>query len=573
MTATDAIVIRGGQVADGSGKAPFEADVAIAGGRIVEVGKVARGAAREIDARGKLVMPGIVDPHTHYDAQLTWQARVTPSTMNGVTTVLVGNCGVGFAPCAPADRETLMYLMEGVEDIPIEVLRTGLPWQWASFPEFLDFLGSRRYDADVAAQVPHSAVRVHVMGERGVKRAESSAQERARMRAIVAEAVRAGALGFSTSRSMSHRTPDDAHIPSYGAAEEELAAAADGLRDAGGGWFQLITDFEDADGEFGILRRLAERAGRPMTISLLQKDHKPQQWRYLLERIAEANAAGNRITAQVTSRATGVLLGFELSENPFSGRASWKAVDHLPFEQKLARLRDPEFRRRLCAETTDAELARRHNDWARQFPLGEPVDYEPKADNSVAARAQREGRAPAEVAYDLMMANEGRGLLYRPMSNYSEGNLDAVREMLAHPDSLLGLGDGGAHVGHLCDSSVMPFLLTHWTRDRRRGELFPLGWAVKRLTRDNALALGLHDRGLIAPGYKADVNVLDYAALKLGTPYVAYDQPGGGKRVLQECTGIETTLLSGVPVHWRGEPTGDLPGRLVRGAQPEPSAS
>lgn len=569
MSDSHTLVIRGGQVVDGSGAEPVFADVAVQDGRIVEVGKVSGKGAREIDAAGHLVMPGFIDPHTHYDAQMTWQNRLTPSTTHGVTTLVVGNCGVGFAPCAPADREALMYLMEGVEDIPGEVMREGLPWAWTSFPEFVDFIGSRSYDADVATQVPHSAVRVNVMGERGIDRAPATEDDLRRMRALVAEGLRAGALGFSTSRSGSHRTPDERHVPSYGADEAELTAIAQGLRDAGAGWFQLISDFDDLDAELGMLQRLAERAGRPMTLSLLQKDHKPEQWREILARVAAANAKGLEITAQATTRATGVLLGFELSENVFSSRPSWQAVEALPFERRLEHLRDPAFRRRLCSEQTALDSAGRHNAWKKIYPLGNPVNYEPAPERSIAAIAEREGRAPDLVAYDLMMENNGRGILYRAMSNYSYGNLDAVREMLAHPNTLVGLGDGGAHLGHLCDSSVMSFMLTHWARDRAatRGGTFPIGWAVKRLTRDNAWALGLRDRGQIAPGQRADINIIDHARMQLGVPEVAYDLPGGGKRILQACSGILTTLVCGIPVHWNGEPTGDLPGRLVRGSQ------
>ncbi|MGE0797449.1 MAG: amidohydrolase family protein, partial [Lautropia sp.] len=425
---------------DGTGAPPSRADVAVRDGSIVAVGPDAARelpGAREIDASGHLVIPGLVDPHTHYDAQLSWQNRLTPSTMNGVTTLVVGNCGVGFAPCAPADRRTLMFLMEGVEDIPLEVMEKGLPWSWSSFPEFMDFVAARRFDADVCTQLPHSALRVFVMGDKAMERGASSEAERTRMRALVAQAVRAGAFGFSTSRSRSHRAPDGRHVPSYDAAEGELAAAADGLRDAGGGWLQLITDFDDAQAEFGMLRRLVERSGRPMTISMLQKDAKPGQWREVLEMIAQANRDGLQITGQVSTRATGVLLGFELSENPFTGRPAWKEIAALPFAQQIERLRDQQFRTRLLSEPTDAEFADRHNRWERLFPLGDPPGYEPAPEQSVAAMARREGRMPDEVAFDVMMRDGGRGILYRPMSNYAEGNLDAVREMLEHPNSLV----------------------------------------------------------------------------------------------------------------------------------------
>ena len=513
------LVIRGGTVVDGTGGDPFEADIAIA--RIGAIGRNLPAGDDEIDARGKLAVPGFVDVHTHYDAQVTWGERLTPSSWNGVTTALLGNCGVGFAPCRPERREMLVKLMEGVEDIPEVVLTEGLPWNWESFPEFLDAIGSRRFDIDIATQVPHAALRVHVMGERGAAREPATELDRGEMARLAAEGIRAGALGFSTSRTLNHRTLDGRPTPTLDAAEAELAAIAGALGGEDVGWLQVVSDFDEPDEEFALLRRLVERSGRPMSITLLQTEADPARWRILLDRIGEANRDGLRITGQVRSRPTSVLLGFELSRNPFMDRPSYARVADLPFAERLAAL------------------------------------------------AARDGRTPEEVAYDLLLQDGGRGLLYLPTTNYAGGNLDVVHEMIADPNTLLGLGDGGAHVGIMCDATATSYTLTHWTRDRRGG-LFPLPWAIKRLTSDNAAAIGLDDRGTLRIGARADINVIDYDRLRLRPPAVAYDLPAGGKRLVQRTDGFVATIVSGETVYRGGEATGALPGRLLRGPQPAP---
>jgi N-acyl-D-aspartate/D-glutamate deacylase len=560
------LVIRNGTVIDGTGTEPFEADVALDAGNIVAIGKIAERGAEEIDARGMLVTPGFVDPHTHYDGQATWSSRITPSSWNGVTTTLFGNCGVGFAPCKPSQREMLVKLMEGVEDIPEVVLTEGLPWNWQSFPDFLGALAARQYDMDIAAQVPHAALRVFVMGERGAEREPATEHDRAEMARLAAEGIRAGALGFSTSRTLNHKTLDGRSIPTLDAAEAELAAIAGALKDVGKGWMQVISDFDDVEAEFSMLRRLVARSGRPMAITILQRDNRPEEWRRLCGWIAEAHAAGLPMLGQVLTRPTGILLGFEISQNPFVNRPSYRRIAALPFEQRIAILRQPEFRARLIAESSESQgMARRVEKWDRIFPLGDPPDYEPPADASVAAIAGRQGRDAAQVAYDLLLQRDGKAILYRPLSNYSYGNLDTVHDMLTHDATIVGLGDGGAHVGVLCDSSAISYLLTHWTRDRSRGPKLPLPWAIKRLTSDSANAIGLTDRGVIAPGYKADINVIDYDHLQLRQPEVVYDLPSGGRRLVQRADGYVTTIVSGVPVYREGQPTGALPGRLVRG--------
>jgi N-acyl-D-aspartate/D-glutamate deacylase len=425
---------------------------------------------------------------------------------------------------------------------------------------------------DVATQVPHAALRVFVMGDRGAEREPANQQDRAEMARLAAEGIVAGALGFSTSRTLNHKTLDGRSIPTLNAEEAELEAIALALRDVGEGWMQVISDFDNVEDEFALLRRLVDVSGRPMAITLLQRDSKPEDWRRLAGWIAEANAVGLPMLGQVLTRPTGVLLGFEISQNPFVDRPSYQAIASLPFDQRLAILRDPAFRARLISENSTGEgMSRRVSRWDRIFPLGDPPNYEPPPEASVAAIAERSGRSPEDVAYDLLLERDGKAILYRPLSNYSYGNLDTVHDMLQHDATIVGLGDGGAHVGVLCDSSAISYMLTHWTRDRTRGAKFPLPWAIKRLTRDSATAIGLNDRGVIAPGYKADVNVIDYDRLQLRPPEVVYDLPSGGRRLIQRTDGYVATIVSGVQVYRDGEHTGALPGRLVRGAQSAPS--
>jgi N-acyl-D-aspartate/D-glutamate deacylase len=562
------LVIRNGTIVDGSGGDPYEANLAVTDGKITAIGGDIPKGAEEIDARGRLVTPGFVDVHTHYDAQVTWSDRLSPSSWNGATTVLFGNCGVGFAPCHEDQHDMLINLMEGVEDIPEVVLNEGLPWNWHSFPDFLDAIAARSYDVDVAAQVPHAALRVYVMGQRGADREPATEQDRRRMAELTVEGLRAGALGFSTSRTLNHRSADGKHIPTLRAEEAELTAIAHGMREAGTGWMQIVSDFEDQDDEIGLFRRLAKESSRPVTISLLQSDARPGGWRELMTQIDEANDAGLRITAQVRSRPTSVLLGLELSQNPFMGRPSYKRIAHLPFPERLAQLRQPEFRARILAEAFEgSRRAKRVERWDRRYPLGDPPDYEPTAESSIAARAAREGRSAEEVVYDLLTEGDGKGILYLPVTNYAGGNLDVVREMISSPNSLLGLGDGGAHVGIMCDATATSYTLTHWTRDRGRGALFPVSWAIKRLAADNAAAIGLNDRGLLRAGMKADINILDYDNLRLRRPEIVYDLPAGGKRLIQRTDGFDATIVSGAVVYRHGEATGALPGRLIRGTR------
>ena len=568
MAREASLIIRGGTLVDGTGAAPYEADIAIGDGRILEIGKISARAAEEIDAKGLIVTPGFVDIHTHYDAQATWSSRLLSSSINGVTTALLGNCGVGFAPCRPERRDMLVKLMEGVEDLPEVVLTEGLPWNWESFPEYMDALDARPYDMDVAAMVTHAPLRVHVMGEAAEAHAVATPEQCAEMARLTAEGLAAGALGFSTSRAIAHRTLDGRHIPTLGTPEEELETIARAIRAQGSGWMQVISDFDDPEDEFARLQRIAAASGRPMTFSLLQRESKPGLWRWLLGKVESAHEAGVPMYGQVMGRPVGLMFGFELSQHPFLMRASYQAIAHLPFEQRIAALRDPALRARIIAEPTeDPALKVRLNNWEKIFPLGDPPDYEPPPEKSVAAMAAARSMDPAALCYDLMLEQDGRAILNRPILNYADGDLTAIRNMVTHPHTLMGLGDGGAHVGYICDASCMTHMLVHWARDRARGPRLPLEFVVKRISRDNAHALGLKDRGVLAVGKKADINVIDFGRLGLEMPKMHYDLPAGGKRLIQKADGYVATIVAGTPVYREGEATGALPGRLVRGAK------
>jgi len=569
------LVIRGGTIADGLGGELYEGDVAVSAGRIVEVGRVAAQGAAEIDAKGKLVTPGFVDVHTHYDGQVTWSQDISPSSQNGVTTAIMGNCGVGFAPCKPGDRERLIQLMEGVEDIPEPVLAAGLPWQWESYPDYLDWLSQRSYDIDFGSQLPHAALRVHVMGDRGARRDPATAEDNKQMAALAYEAVKAGALGFSTSRTLNHRTSTGDFTPTLKAGEDELTAIAQGMQKAGGSVLQFVLDASTFAEDLPMMLRVAENTRCRVAFSLGQGYQNPRGYRGVLDRIGEASRTkGLSITTQVAARPIGLLLGLELSRNPFQTHPSYKAIAKLPLPERIARLRDPAVRAAILAEaasTTDDPLFFRPN-YDRMFLLGDPPDYEQPPENTLGARATREGRKPEELAYDAMLEQDGRGMLYVPFANYADGNLDAVREMLLDPHSVPGLSDGGAHCGIICDASFPTYLLSHWTRDRSRGERLSIPFVVASQARKTALSVGLKDRGVIGAGYKADLNVIDYDRLKLRPPEVHYDLPMGGRRLLQPIDGYEATIVSGTVTQRGGKPTGARPGRLVRGVRPDPKA-
>ena len=571
MSESPDLVIRGGTIADGRGGDLFEADVAIRDGRISEVGKVSGKGRDEIDARGKLVAPGFVDIHTHYDGQVTWSHDITPSSQNGVTTAVMGNCGVGFAPCRPDDHLRLIQLMEGVEDIPEPVLSAGIPWSWESFPDYMDWLAKRGFDIDIGAQLPHAALRVYVMGERGARRDPSTPEDNEAMAKLAREAVRSGALGFSTSRTLNHRTSTGDFTPTLKAGEDELTAIAKAMHGEGRSVLQFVLDLSTLHEDLPMMLRVAEKTRCPISFSITQNDRAPERWRQTLAEINAAAAKGLSITAQIAARPVGLMLGLELSRNPFQTHPSYKAIAHLPLKERLTRLHQPEVRAAILGEsasTTDDPLFFKPN-YDKMYLLGDPPDYEQPPENALGAQARRSGKRPEELAYDAMLSDEGRGMLYVPFLNYADGNLDATREMLCDPRSVPGLSDGGAHCGIICDASFPTYLLTHWTRDRKRGEKLSIPFVVAAQSRKTALSVGLYDRGVIAPGYKADVNVIDYDNLHLHPPKVHYDLPVGGRRLLQQVDGYEATIVSGHITRRAGSATGARPGRLVRGAQGE----
>jgi N-acyl-D-aspartate/D-glutamate deacylase len=562
------LVIRNGTVIDGSGAPRFVADVAVQDGRIADVGRSLAPGKREIDADGLIVAPGFVDIHTHYDGQATWDPFVTPSSWHGVTTTVFGNCGVGFAPVRPGQSGYLINLMEGVEDIPGTVLSEGVKFNWESFPGYLAALDSMTRAVDVAAQLPHGALRFYVMGDRGAEHAEvPTEREIEEMARLTEEALRAGALGFTTSRTTKHRARDGRFTPSLSAREAELFGIAQGMKRAGSGVLQVNSDF--GPGEFEALEAAAALAGRPLSCLLVQVDAQPKLWRETLDQIHGVRKAGRAANAQVGSRPIGIIMGLETTAHPFAGHPAWLAMKDLSPGERYRRLRaDPELRRKLIEEPT-GNGARQWMAEAlhKMFPIGERPDYEPDAANSVAEIAKRSGRRPLEVALEEMMARDGKGLLMLPFENYAYGSLDVVHEMITDPATVLGVADGGAHVGVICDASSPTSLLTLWGRDRTRGPKLSLEFLIAKQTRGTAEAYGLRDRGLLKSGHKADINVIDFDALHLRRPEVVYDLPTGGRRLIQRAAGYRHTFVSGVETIREDELTGERPGRLVRGAQ------
>jgi N-acyl-D-amino-acid deacylase len=566
------LVIRGGTIVDGTGAPPTSGDVAVDGGRISAVGRVDADAVEVIDATGCLVTPGFVDVHTHYDGQVTWDPTLSPSSWHGVTTVVMGNCGVGFAPARPDRHEWLVGLMEGVEDIPGAALTAGIRWGWETFPEFLDFLDAQPLAIDVATQVPHGAVRGYVMGERGARNQPATPDDIAEMAKLVREGIEAGALGVSTSRTIAHKAIDGEPVPGTFAAEEELFGMGRALADAGAGVFELAPagvmgeDLGAADREMEWMRRLAGEINRPVTFALIQHDLDPDQWRRMLDLALEAHDDGVPIRPQVAGRPLGLLLGLQ-TFHPLRDRPSYRNLEALPLDEKVARLRDPAVRAAILSEAPPARdgiEAFIGLGLDRIFRLGEPPDYEPAAEESIAAIATRDGRDPWELFYDLLLENDGRELLLRPLLGYSNFTQDPIREMILHPTSALGLGDGGAHVGAICDASIETYMLTHWVRDRSRGERLPVELVVRKMTSDTATLYGMHDRGTIEVNKKGDLNVIDLERLVLHRPEMHFDLPAGARRLLQTADGYTATIVSGQVIRRDGRDTGALPGALVR---------
>jgi len=560
------LIIRGGTVLDGTGSPARTADVAITGGVITEVGQVGGTTTQELDADGLLVTPGLVDIHVHYDGQATWDNRLIPSAWHGVTTVVAGNCGVGFAPVRPADHDRLIQLMEGVEDIPGAALHEGLPWTWQSFPEFLDALDGRPYDVDLATHVPHGALRLHVMGERGAQREMATPEDIEAMAALAGQAIEAGAIGFSTSRTRNHRSSNGELTPTLTADADELLGIARAVGATGRGVLQVVSDFDDVDAEFGLFRSLAEASGRPLSFSLAGVVE--ATWRRQLELLEQANAEGVTMRGQAAARAIGILLGLQCTLNPLMTNSAFRELAALPVPELAKAMADPSVKERVLAAAA-SEGRGLLSGFDRMFELGDPPDYEPDASTSVQARADREVRDPLELTYELLAADEGRTFLYMPIINWFDGNLDAVGEMLAHEHTVPGLSDGGAHVGTICDVSFPTTLLSYWGRDRDHGRL-ELPYLVRQHTKDTAETVGLLDRGVLAPGYRADVNLIDFEALRPRRPEMRHDLPAGGKRLLQRADGYVATIVKGQVTYEAGEPTDALPGRLLRGGRPAP---
>lgn len=564
-------VIRGGTIIDGTGKAGFTGDVAIEDGKIVSVGGKAGPGRRDINADGNIVTPGWVDAHTHYDGQATWDSELAPSSWHGVTTILFGNCGVGFAPVQGRDHSALIGLMESIEEIPGVVLAEGLKWNWETFPQYLDALDSVPRAIDVAAQIAHHPLRVYVMGDRAINRENATGDDIQAMHDAVRAAMKAGAFGFTTSRTNSHKTPSGEMVPSRYSQEDELLGIGMALKGLGYGAYGVNSDFDDEEAEMAWMTKLAKETGRPVWFLLTDRPNDTERWRRLMDGVHAARRQGAMVTAQIAGRPVGVMLGVDTALNPFSIRQSWVDMLKLPPEERMRRMQDPAFRDKVLAEAPSPDLLKRLSQfrqfittsWDRMFPMGDPPNYEPTPDQSIAAMARRSNRTPDEIAYDYLAAGVDK-FLYFPIVGYNNSNHEVIRSMLTDEATILGLSDGGAHCSSIVDASVPSWMLIHWGRDRTRGEKLPLEMLVRRQTSETARFFGFKDRGVLAPGLKADINVIDFNAMRLHAPEVRYDLPMNGRRLVQRVDGYRHTFVSGVETYQNGEYTGALPGKLVR---------
>ncbi|WP_422344819.1 N-acyl-D-amino-acid deacylase family protein [Parasphingorhabdus sp.] len=566
MTMEHDLVIRGGTIADGSGGALIKGDIAVSNGKISAIGDVTGRGREEIDATDRIVTPGFIDVHTHYDGQCIWAEELSPSSSHGVTTAVMGNCGVGFAPCRKEDHDMLINVMEGVEDIPGVVMADGLPWNWETFPEYLDTVAKGKRDIDVAAYLPHSPLRVYAMGDRGASREPANADDLALMRKLSKEAIEAGALGFATSRLSIHKTADGGSIPTFEADVQELEAICSGMADAGKGTFQVVLDaFVGWDKEYKVIERVVEASGRPATFTLASGNDGPPRWRKVLDMIEQTNANGGKATAQIMPRPIGLIAGLELTVHPFVLCPSWSKIADLSVAEQVAAMRDPQLREALITEDFEKghpfnELAR---DWNWLFPLDDPPDYAPPKEMSMSGQAKAKGCSPQEIAYDRLLETEGKGLFLAALGNYENATLDSAHEMLSHPHCIPGLGDGGAHYGAICDASYSTFLLTQFVQ--KPGDLrFDLAEAIHMLSHKAAKAVGLPNRGLLKTGAKADINVIDLEGLKLHLPEIVRDLPAGGQRLHQRATGYDATIVSGEVIRRFDQSTGARPGQLIR---------
>ena len=562
------LVIRGGTIMDGNGGTPYVGDVAVSGGKIAAVGVVAGSGAEEIDAKGLSVTPGFVDIHTHYDGQAMWDSHLAPSSWHGVTTVVMGNCGVGFAPVRPDTKDKVIALMEGVEDLPGPCLNEGLAFDWETFGEYLSALGRRKHDIDFCALLPHAPMRVYVMGDRAMALEDANQEDIARMRELTAEAVRAGAWGFSTSRTIAHKTLAGDPHPGLRAHENELMGIALGLKDAGWGMIEMTSDWNTPDPatEFAMVRRIMEASGRPLVFSINQRHDRTEAWKDLLSLSSKAYADGLNIRCVAPPRPIGALLGLTGSQNPFMGTRTYRSIAHLPLEERVAKMQDPAVKAAIISEDP-----KEFNTWslfdrvgfARMFRFADPLNYTPAREDSVSAIAAREGRTESDVAYDMLIENGGKNFIFATIVNYANYDMEAVKTMYAQQHVIPGLSDGGAHVAFISDASFPTFLFSYWGRDREDGRM-PLHDLVRRQTKVPATFAGLTDRGVLAPGMKADINVIDFARLGLERPEMVVDLPAGGRRLMQKARGYVATVKSGQVTYREGVATGALPGGLVR---------
>ena len=561
------LIIKNGLIYDGKGSEPFKADLAISKEKIVEIGVIEAKAKEIIDAEGKIVTPGFVDIHTHYDGQVTWDPYLRPSTYHGVTTVVMGNCGVGFSPCKPNQRDWLIGLMEGVEDIPGTALHEGIDWEWESFPEYLDALERKPLAIDVGTQIPHGAVRAYVMGERGINHEEASPEEIEKMKQIVQEAVIAGAYGFSTSRTEKHNDVNGNLTPSITAHKNELVEIAKSLGEIEKGVLQGISDFYDFDSEFDIFKTMSKESGRPISITVEQQDARPEWWIQLLDGIEKAQSEGINMFGQVPPRATGILMGLTATLNPFRFYPSYMEIADLSLEDRVKIMKREDFREKLLQEkgvSINPLVDEIVTSYGKMFKLGEPANYEPDTKDSFKSLADSSNMTAEEIAYESMLEKEGKALIYHPLFNYQTGDLSLVEKMLKHPYTISGLGDAGAHCGAISDASFPTTLVQHWSRDRTKGKKLPLETVIKMQTSETANLLGIEDRGVIEEGYKADINVIDYEGLILHEPEIVNDLPAGGRRLVQKASGYDYTIVSGEIAFIKGEATGVLNGRLIR---------
>jgi N-acyl-D-aspartate/D-glutamate deacylase len=569
------VIITGGTIVDGTGQPSFTGDVAVTNGHITGVGRDLGPARRTLKADGLLVTPGWVDVHTHYDGQAVWDPLLTPSLWHGVSTVVMGNCGVGFAPVRPNRREYLITMMESVEDIPRQSLSAGINWRWETFPEYLNALATIPRAIDVGTQVPHAPLRLYVMGERGASNEPATAEDIERMAAITRGAIEAGALGFSTSRTMVHATPEGVPIPGTFASEEELLGIARGITQAGRGLMEVVTDAvlgQNVDRELGWMQRAAA-AGCPITFLLAQVNPLPQIWRDLLQRCEASTRQGARIIPQVFARPITILFSFQ-GEHPFQYMPSYVPLKDLPHAEKMRALRNPEVRERLLREEDPTTagisiLYKQASTWQMTFPMGQPLNYFPDPQNSVAAIAVRRGCEPREAVYDLLLENDGRAFLMYAIAGYAEGNREPLYEMLTHPMTVMGGSDSGAHMRFICDGSAQTFMLTNWVRDSAKGDRYhlPIEFVVKKQSHDTARLFGMHDRGTLEPGMKADLNLIDLDALRIETPTMIADLPAGMPRLMQTAQGYVASMVSGEIVQENGKETGARPGKVVRGTE------